>query len=283
MTCAGRVGSPSIDDIGRLRKELETRPRFFVTMCRVASQQSRGLDGRDVQEPSMTNRSSTAPAPAAARPPTRPGDRAAAGLRIAIAAAAILWGAGITGCVATAPPTVPEPAPGAVAPVDGAAEVPIPGGAEPALRDAATDTGDAEADPVAATRPRIPPWVGDPAPQLGDTVTWFRGEPVTRGEPHILFFWGTWCQPCKEALPTLFERADALGIPIVAISRDLPERLEAFLATWPARFPHRIAIEANPYPVHTRYDAFTVPRFVVVDEDGRISRFLRGPRSVHEL
>ena len=126
------------------------------------------------------------------------------------------------------------------------------------------------------------PQAGALAPPL-DHLVWYRGALPAPGQPYVLFFWGTWCKPCKAALPTLMERAAARGLPIVAVSRDKAPGLDTFFAEWTAPFPDLVAIEAAPYIVHNAYDAWTLPRFFYVGADGRVEKVVYGTRDLDSL
>jgi len=126
------------------------------------------------------------------------------------------------------------------------------------------------------------PQPGEPAPDLSQ-LTWYRGAPPAAGQPYVVFFWGTWCHPCKDALPTLMARTTERGLPIVAVSRDTAEGLDGFFARWAAPFPDRVAFECSPYPVHRAYEAWTVPRFVYVGGDGHVERVVYGTRDLSTL
>ena len=68
-----------------------------------------------------------------------------------------------------------------------------------------------------------PPKIGDLAPALPSTL-----EPVEsgslpnfRGRPHLLFFWATWCLPCKKAVPELLAFAlDGSDQPALRVLND---------------------------------------------------------------
>ncbi|PKN58655.1 MAG: hypothetical protein CVU56_04825 [Deltaproteobacteria bacterium HGW-Deltaproteobacteria-14] len=175
------------------------------------------------------------------------------------------WAALVTGC-ASAPV---EPAPAVEAPA-----------AAPAA--AAPDPDDDLPDEALTVHPYGGPQAGEAAPSL-ESLAWYRGAPVPAGERYVIFFWGTWCKPCKAALPTLMARSAERGLAIVAVSRDKPPGLDAFFAGWSAPFPDRVAIESAPYPVHRTYEAWTLPRFVYVGGDGTIERVVYGTRDLDAL
>lgn len=114
-----------------------------------------------------------------------------------------------------------------------------------------------------------PPRVGRAAPPL--RLTEYRGEPpasLANGEPHLLFFWATWCRPCKASVPELLAFAEERGVEVVSITDEDTEQLDRFFAgrndgDFPplvARDPKREAFLA--------YGVSGTPTFVLVDGDG---------------
>jgi thiol-disulfide isomerase/thioredoxin len=96
-----------------------------------------------------------------------------------------------------------------------------------------------------------------------------------RGHVVMLIFWATWCKTCPLELPHLS-----------AIARALASRgLVTLSINW-EKDPGPVATMARglDFPVlrdldeHTRhdYDAFSVPRVVIVDRSGTIARVIRG-------
>lgn|GEM_PF-3076995 len=126
------------------------------------------------------------------------------------------------------------------------------------------------------------PQAGELAPGLAH-LTWYRGAAPEPGQPYVLYFWGTWCKPCKAALPALMLHCSKSDLPIVAVSRDTPEQLDAFFAAWKQPFPARVAVESHPYTVHEAYEAWTLPRAVFVGPDGRVERVVYGPKDLEAL
>ncbi|MCB9736081.1 MAG: TlpA family protein disulfide reductase [Deltaproteobacteria bacterium] len=136
--------------------------------------------------------------------------------------------------------------------------------------------------PEPAAAAHVPPEPGEAAPSLAGLEFW-RGEAPKAGRGYLLFFWGTWCKPCKGVIPDVLAGAQARGLPVVAVSRDRPDMLEAFFPTWTAPFPERVAIEAHPYPLHEAYGAWSIPRAVIVGADGRVETVLIGPAACSSL
>jgi thiol-disulfide isomerase/thioredoxin len=96
-----------------------------------------------------------------------------------------------------------------------------------------------------------------------------------RGQVVMLIFWATWCKTCPLELPHLSAIARAL----------VPRGLVTLSINW-EKEPRPVAAMARglDFPVlrdldeHTRhdYDAFSVPRVVIVDRSGTIARVIRG-------
>jgi thiol-disulfide isomerase/thioredoxin len=62
-----------------------------------------------------------------------------------------------------------------------------------------------------------------------------------KGKVVIINFWATWCEPCREEMPSLQRLADAMaGKPFVLLAVDMAEgepRIRDFLKQTPVRFP----------------------------------------------
>jgi thiol-disulfide isomerase/thioredoxin len=109
-----------------------------------------------------------------------------------------------------------------------------------------------------------PPPVGSEAPPL--KVDLFRGgERVVHGKPKLLFFWATWCVPCKYSLPEILAFGRERGIEVVAITDEPPEILDKFFAQLHDPFPKVVAID----PLRITFQSYGVsgtPTFVLVDD-----------------
>lgn len=115
-----------------------------------------------------------------------------------------------------------------------------------------------------------PPAPGDPAPPL--SLESVRGDlPATLvGEgPHLVFFWATWCAPCKASLPALMDWAAREGVPVIAVSDEEASVQEAFLEQYEGPFPAIVARDPLR-AAHIAWGVSGTPTFVLVDETGAV-------------
>ncbi|TWT75897.1 Thiol-disulfide oxidoreductase ResA [Posidoniimonas polymericola] len=144
--------------------------------------------------------------------------------------------------------------------------------------------------------------IGKPAPPLEQVAAW-KGEPITldelQGKVVLLDFWGYWCGPCIDAMPSLFELHDELadqGLVIIAVHDDLTAgengvdtlaKLDEKLAPivqqeWAGRdFPFRVALDGDAPPtsdatgpdrgvITAEYDIRAWPTAIAIDRQGRV-------------
>jgi thiol-disulfide isomerase/thioredoxin len=91
--------------------------------------------------------------------------------------------------------------------------------------------------------------------------------PGLRGRKHLLFFWATWCQPCKQAVPEVMAFAAAKGIPVLAISDEAAGTVSGYLETRQDAFFERVASD----PLRRSFIDYGVsgtPTIVLVDDNG---------------
>jgi thiol-disulfide isomerase/thioredoxin len=122
-----------------------------------------------------------------------------------------------------------------------------------------------------------PPKLGSPAPSISSLET-FRGKPVkelTQEEPYLLFFWATWCGPCKASLPELmaFERQNK--VTVLSITDEAFETVDIFLQKHKGPFPEAIVLDERRRSF-LAYGVSGTPRFVLVDKQGKISSVSSG-------
>jgi thiol-disulfide isomerase/thioredoxin len=113
---------------------------------------------------------------------------------------------------------------------------------------------------------------GAKAPALGGAL--YRGARLPSGR-QLLFFWATWCEPCKAAVPALLAFAKERGTPVVAITDEGAEQLDTFFASWKGAFPE-IVVSDEPRRSQNDYGISGTPTFVLIDDAGRIRRMRSG-------
>src|SRR5437588_9637130 len=96
-----------------------------------------------------------------------------------------------------------------------------------------------------------------------------------RGQVVMLVFWATWCKSCPLELPHLSAITRALaphGLVTLSINGEKETGPVAEMARGLA-FP---VLRDPDERVRAAYDAFAVPRVVIVDRAGRIAWIIRG-------
>lgn len=131
-------------------------------------------------------------------------------------------------------------------------------------------------DPYPLQLPELPgpPKVGSVAPPL--TIELFHGATeLARAKPRLLFFWATWCEICKHALPEVLAFAEERGVEVVAITDEEPETLVPFFLEMHEPFPEVVATD----PLRATFRSYGVsgtPTFVLVDGDGIVRHYQSG-------
>ena len=86
-------------------------------------------------------------------------------------------------------------------------------------------------------------WTGGSAPELklADAEGRERKLSEWRGKTVVVNFWATWCEPCREEMPSLERlktRLAAKGFDVVAVNvGESPERVARFTREVPVSFP----------------------------------------------
>lgn len=114
-----------------------------------------------------------------------------------------------------------------------------------------------------------PPQVGDAAPALPSGLVPVDSDmlPALEGRPHLLFFWATWCLPCKKAVPEVMAFAATEGLPVLAISDEDADIVGGYLDKLEEGFFERVAVD----PLRKSFISFGVsgtPTIVLVDGEG---------------
>lgn len=106
------------------------------------------------------------------------------------------------------------------------------------------------------------------------TGLYYRGTPPLN-QRYLLLFWATWCEFCKTAIPDLLEYARDNKLPIVAVTNEKSEELDAFFRTWKDPFPY-IVVSDPDYQTFRDYGVTSLPTMVLLEADGKIRSFQIG-------
>ena len=113
------------------------------------------------------------------------------------------------------------------------------------------------------------PRLREPAPEL--TLVPYRGEApaVGTGSSLLLFFWATWCKPCKAIVPEVMALAERRKLTVLAISLDTESDLNRFFAA-PRDFPALVSRDPEAR-LSTLLGVRAVPSFVLIDGQGKVA------------
>lgn len=120
-----------------------------------------------------------------------------------------------------------------------------------------------------------PPKVGSPAPPLARVSAYRGDQTLGAGKPRLLFFWATWCLPCKFSVPEVLAFAKARDVEVIAITDEEPEKLDQFFKERGEPFPATVALD----PYRAAFQAYGVsgtPTFVLVDAAGTVQSYKTG-------
>jgi thiol-disulfide isomerase/thioredoxin len=122
-----------------------------------------------------------------------------------------------------------------------------------------------------------PPEVGSAAPAL--ELEPYRGSApgalASAEKPHLLFFWATWCLPCKASLPEVAAFARERGVEVVAITDEDRATLDEFFTRFHADFPATVARDTRRRTFRG-YGVSGTPTFVLVDARGVVESYSSG-------
>jgi thiol-disulfide isomerase/thioredoxin len=124
-----------------------------------------------------------------------------------------------------------------------------------------------------------PPRVSQVAPALNSLgLRPYSGPPpgeIGEGTPRLLFFWATWCGPCKASLPELMAFERERGTPVIAITDEEQEALDEFFGEFGRPFPERVARD-EARRAFRAYGVSGTPTFVLIDGEGVIRSYSTG-------
>ena len=99
-----------------------------------------------------------------------------------------------------------------------------------------------------------------------------------RGKVVMIHFWATWCEPCRDELPSLLALADELGDDFVLLAVSVDDDWEAMRRFFSAGTIHRAAVRPEGVDVHRRFGASTLPDTYLVDASGLLVQRIAGAR-----
>ena len=119
----------------------------------------------------------------------------------------------------------------------------------------------------------LKPWSGGPTPALELVDLQGKKHSLSdyRGKVVLINFWATWCEPCREEMPSIERlRASLEGRPFAVLAVNLAEpesRIQKFLDTMPLRFP--ILLDRDTKTTRA-WQAKVLPATYIVGADGAI-------------
>lgn len=108
-----------------------------------------------------------------------------------------------------------------------------------------------------------------------------------RGEIVVLNLWASWCPPCRDEMPDLNKFHNDFkdkGVTVLGINMFKTEANQAvvddfmveFEITFPNVIDESISVTNQRGLVQSKYDATTIPRTYIIDQEGRIFNFHNG-------
>jgi thiol-disulfide isomerase/thioredoxin len=130
-----------------------------------------------------------------------------------------------------------------------------------------------------ATASSLVKWTGGktPALKLADADGRERALSEWRGKTVVVNFWATWCEPCREEMPSLERlrtRLEGKSVDVVAVNvGESPERVARFTREVPVSFPILYDRDSS---MAKRWKVRGYPTSYVVGPDGRIRYYFVG-------
>jgi peroxiredoxin len=130
------------------------------------------------------------------------------------------------------------------------------------------------------------PDIGQPAPtfQLEALSGGVQSLQDYRGKAIILNFWATWCEPCREEMPSLeslYLRYKDRGLVVLGVSVDEEgwAPIQDFLKVIPVSFPVLLDQEQK---VTELFETFRIPETFFIDPQGKVAAKVVGPQDYNQ-
>jgi len=133
----------------------------------------------------------------------------------------------------------------------------------------------------AAPQADLKAWTGGPAPALSlkDLEGTAQALQAYRGKVVVLNFWATWCEPCRDEMPSFNKlRQSFAGKPVVVLAVNVGEgegRIAEFLRKVPVDFPVLLDRDAA---VSKAWKVRLLPATFILGRDGRVRYSYAGER-----
>ena len=126
---------------------------------------------------------------------------------------------------------------------------------------------------IAGSAQELKAWTGGATPPLA--LADLEGKPhrleAYRGKVVLVNFWATWCEPCRDEMPSIGKLRDSLaGRPFVVLAVNLAEseaRIRGFIERVPMNFPVLLDRDSA---VAKAWQARILPASYLIGPDGRI-------------
>jgi thiol-disulfide isomerase/thioredoxin len=138
---------------------------------------------------------------------------------------------------------------------------------------------------ISAAEPPLKPWGEKPTPPLATQA--IDGKPVDLKSLHgrvvLVNFWATWCEPCKDELPSLVKlKEEMAGRPFELVTvnyGEFPDKINQYLARSGLKLPVLLDTQNE---VSKDWKVGGLPMTFLIDARGRVRYSVFGERAWNE-